>query len=70
MNSVNVRRLIDMKRGHTNVVNMDEAKIDELSRRLMIPLEGGASVDTCKELPPLALSKEEWVTIGRKAGWN
>jgi hypothetical protein len=35
----------------------------------MIPLIGGADVYTVKELPPLALSKEEWEIIGRKMGW-
>ena len=37
--------------------------------RVIIPIEGGASVYTVKDLPPLALSKEEWLTIGRKTGW-
>jgi len=37
--------------------------------RVMIPIQGGASVSSVKELPPLALSKAEWLDIGKRAGW-
>ncbi len=30
---------------------------------------GGADVTTVRELPPLAIDKEEWTTIGEKMGW-
>lgn len=59
-----------MKRGHSNVTNLDEIlPYPTNPKRMMIQLEGGADVGTVKDLPPLALSKEEWLTIGRKAGW-
>jgi len=56
-------------RGHSN------AHVDQISRwdsrpdKAKIPMEGGASVHTVKSLPPLALDREEWKTIGRAMGW-
>lgn len=63
-----------MKRGHSNVhvgktqvwtidgePNADVAKI---------PLEGGFTAYTVKELPPLALKREEWEEIGQRMNWS
>jgi len=59
-----------MKKGHSNVYRLDEVKPYPTNPdRATIPIQGGASVTTVKELPPLALSREEWETIGRKMGW-
>jgi len=59
-----------MKRGHSNVVYLSEMKPYPTNPdRWLIQVEGGASVDRVKELPPLALSREEWENIGRRAGW-
>jgi len=38
--------------------------------RWSIPMQGGASVYTVKNLPDLALSKKEWLEIGERAGWT
>jgi len=59
-----------MKKGHSNVdakrtttwPNADHACA-------AIPLCGGASYSSYKELPPLALHKDEWEEIGIRMGW-
>jgi hypothetical protein len=58
-----------MKRGHSNVVELERIEKHDESGRAMIAIRGGASVYTCKELPPLALAKDEWVKIGEAMGW-
>jgi len=57
-----------MKRGHSNVYPQT-TKLDEVSGRAMIEMRGGATVYSCKDLPPLALSREEWVAIGEAMNW-
>lgn len=62
-----------MKRGHSNV-HADETQTWTNDGRpnadvAKIPLEGGFTVYTVKELPPLALKREEWQTIGKRMGW-
>ena len=59
-----------MARGHSNVTRLYDAKpLPTNPERFMIPIIGGAQVYSVKELPPLALSKEEWLEIGKRAGW-
>lgn len=57
-------------RGHSNVDDWDGVYIDDPELgKVKIPISGGASVYTVKDLPPLYLSREEWEKIGKKAGW-
>ena len=57
-------------KGHSNVTRLDEMQSYPTNpERWTIPIEGGASVYTVKNLPDLALSKEEWLEIGKRAGW-
>jgi predicted methyltransferase len=59
-----------MTRGHSNVYNLSEIKPYPTNPdKISIPIQGGASVYTVKNLPDLALDKEEWLEIGKKAGW-
>jgi len=56
--------------GHSNVVNLREATVDpDGSGSVMIPLVGGAHVESVKRLPPLALARHEWLVIGEIGGW-
>lgn len=58
-------------RGHSNVVYLKEMKPYPTNpTRWLIPIQGGASVESVKPLPDLSLNKEEWLEIGRKAGWT
>jgi hypothetical protein len=58
------------KRGHSNVHKLDEVKPYPTNpERALVPILGGANVTTVKELPPLAISEDEWKTIGRMMGW-
>jgi hypothetical protein len=58
------------KKGHSNVREADTEPYSEgLPHVASIPLIGGASPDTTRELPPLALRIGEWKTIGLKMGW-
>jgi hypothetical protein len=57
------------KRGHSNVHADQTTTYPTTPDRALIPIEGGASVSTVKELPPLSLSREEWETIGERTGW-
>ena len=60
-----------MTRGHSNVYDLGSMKpYDTNPDRWSIPIQGGASVYTVKNLPDLALSKEEWLEIGKRAGWT
>jgi len=64
-----------VKRGHSNVVRLEEVAPYHVPPyspnpdRALIPIVGGADVSTVRELPPLALAKDEWERIGRKMGW-
>ena len=58
-----------MVRGHSNVYAEETKPFPTSPEKACIPIVGGASVYTVKDLPPLALKKEEWKTIGRKMGW-
>jgi len=58
-----------LPRGHSNVYAEETEPYPTFPEKAMIPMIDGAHVDTCRLLPPLALSKQEWETIGRKMGW-
>jgi len=58
-----------MKRGHSNVIVKELSLWDTPPDCAKLPLRGGATVSTCKELPPLALHKHEWEEIGRIMCW-
>ena len=58
-----------MKRGHSNVTFGDKDYYRHKSGCLMIRLVGGASFDKCKELPPLAIHRDDWEKIGKIMGW-
>lgn len=63
-----------MKRGHSNVRAEKTCSWETIDKKVdagiaRIPLDGGSSPSTCKELPPLALREEEWQEIGRRMGW-
>lgn len=59
-----------MTRGHSNVHNLADMKPYPTNPdRWCIPIQGGASVYTVKDFPDLALDKEEWLEIGKRAGW-
>ncbi|MFA5307433.1 MAG: hypothetical protein WC365_08350 [Candidatus Babeliales bacterium] len=59
-----------MTKGHSNVCNLETMHPYPTNpNRWCIPIEGGSSVYTVKNLPDLALSKNEWFEIGKKAGW-
>jgi hypothetical protein len=61
-------------RGHSNVY-ADETKPeqtepgDPFAPKAIVPIVGGANLETCRGLPSLYLSKAEWEIIGRKMGW-
>lgn len=59
-----------MKQGHSNVdakhTDQWRGVGDECAR---IPLSGGASFTSFKELPSLALHRDEWEEIGIRMGW-
>lgn len=57
-------------KGHSNAHTDQTAPHPTNPDKASIPLEGGASVYTVKELPPLALSREEWQEIGERMGWT
>lgn len=59
-----------MKQGHSNVRTKYTEPWPDNPLLAKIPLEGGASVYSVKELPPLALSQEEWKRIGERMGWT
>lgn len=60
-----------MKRGHSNVHAEKTAPWPEPTAPgiARIPLGGGATSQTWKEFPPLALRREEWEEIGKRMGW-
>jgi hypothetical protein len=61
--------LAPMKRGHSNVNAAKAEPWPDNPEKARIPLQGGASVYTVRELPPLALGKSEWEEIGIRMGW-
>jgi hypothetical protein len=63
-----------MKRGHSNVKAALTRPWDQIDPKVdpgvaRIPLFGGATIESTKELPPLALDHWDWEEIGRKMGW-
>lgn len=57
-------------RGHSNVHAEQAQPHPRLGTdKAMIPISGGASFNTVRPLPPLALSREEWQEIGERMGW-
>lgn len=56
-------------RGHSNLYPDETVPCDTCPEKASIPMVGGAYVWSCKPLPPLALSREEWEEIGRRMGW-
>ena len=56
-------------RGHSNVYADETEPYPTHPEKACVPLIGGSRVDTCRPLPPLALSREEWEEIGRRMGW-
>lgn len=61
-----------MKRGHSNIIDDRGNRIEpwpDLPHKARIPLIGGSTAASCKELPPLALDREEWERIGQVMGW-
>jgi len=59
-----------MTRGHSNVHNLENMEPYPTNPdRWSIPIQGGISVYSVKDLPDLALSKAEWLEIGKRAGF-
>ena len=61
------------KRGHSNMRTEELERVPNSSASgdyAMIPIFGGASVTTAKELPPLSIRCREWEEIGAKMGWS
>jgi hypothetical protein len=56
-------------RGHSNAYAEETEPYPSNPSRASIPLAGGSTVYTCKPLPALSLSREEWEEIGRRMGW-
>ena len=61
--------MMSKPRGHSNAHVEQTEPYPTMPHKASIPIEGGATVYTVKDLPPLALDREEWETIGRKMGW-
>lgn len=57
-------------KGHSNAQADQAAPYPTNTEKARIPIEGGASPYKVKALPPLALSREEWATIGRNMKWD
>lgn len=55
-------------RGHSNI-KTESLRANDRTGAAMIPLEGGATVNSVRSLPPLALRREEWKTIGDRMNW-
>lgn len=63
-----------MKRGHSNVEAEKTKPWSEVDKDVnegiaRVPLSGGATYTNWRELPPLALRREEWEEIGRLMNW-
>lgn len=58
-------------RGHSNVYANETTQWPHPAEdKACVPLVGGARLETCRPLPPLALSREEWEEIGIRMGWR
>jgi hypothetical protein len=62
------------KRGHSNVYADKTKPWDSIdpgveSGIARIPLTGGSTASSARELPPLALRRSEWREIGVRMGW-
>lgn len=57
-----------MARGHSNV-RLENLTTNKNTGAAMIQIEGGATLSTVRELPPLALRREEWKQIGDRMNW-
>ena len=58
-----------MKQGHSNVNSGETQPYPTNPEVALIPIAGGRSPYTVRELPPLALQYDEWLTIGRRMNW-
>lgn len=58
-----------MKRGHSNIDPTKARPWKDTPEKACIPLTGGASFQSSRELPPLALGKDEWEEVGLRMGW-
>ena len=56
-------------RGHSNARVTELTTHPTATHKAMIPIEGGADVYSVKNLPPLALDRNEWKTIGDRMNW-
>lgn len=57
-------------RGHSNAITRLAVEWEEGDNtRAYIPLEGGATLETVRALPPLCLTVTEWEHIGTRLGW-
>lgn len=57
-------------RGHSNAYVDRTKPHPNVPDKAMIPIVGGAQVHTVRDLPPLALSREEWKEIGERMKWT
>jgi hypothetical protein len=63
-----------MKRGHSNVDPSKTKPWDQIDPKVesgiaCIPIVGGVTASSTRDLPPLSLRIEEWQEIGRRMGW-
>lgn len=56
-------------RGHSNVKAGETSSFRNSRDIALIPISGGASLETYRPLPPLGLRQKEWEEIGRRMGW-
>lgn len=56
-------------RGHSNVKLEGIRQHEVVSDAIMIPIEGGATLQTVRPLPTLALRRNEWKAIGDRMNW-
>lgn len=61
--------MMSKPRGHSNARVHEMQPHPTAPDKASIPIEGGASVYTVKDLPPLTLSRDEWQEIGERMGW-
>ncbi len=61
-------------RGHSNVrpleFNGPFVHPDDARGKARIGINGGATLETCRPLPDLFLTREEWAVIGRAMKWS
>jgi hypothetical protein len=58
------------KRGHSNVAAGEITPWPDCPDKARVPLCGGATAATVRDLPPLAIDREEWERIGQAMGWT